>query len=374
MIPIRKAEVDELLKSEHRPCLSLVLSPGVKEQGLLVTMAAYRALIRDAQKQCERYHLGQIEMESLFEPLQQLENDTLFWKEHQHSLIFFRSTDFFFTEHRVAAWESKAIVDDVFHIRHWIADLTETLNYHVLVVAKNKAELYDGLKDGLFHNPAVLTQAIRDVTEPSDSIRLQAHTASSAISRGSGSTAFYSGAGEDNDEDRQDLLRYLKHLDAEIVEILGLSATPLILVGVEDTMTRLRKLSLYPTILSETLRYNDEYSDLTKLHKDSLAIVMKHRGDAKETALRKIKEDIDRPVGKVATGFNDLLRLAEEGRIETLFIALDQQSLRGYFDPVKSEVIEDSNGEDLCERLVRSAINHGAVCFSGQETLAYLRY
>lgn len=374
MISIRKAEVEELLKNEHRPCLSLVLSPGVKEQGLPVTMAAYRALVRDAQKQCERYHLGQIEMESLFEPLRLLENDTLFWKEHQHSLLLFRSTDFFFIEQRVAVWQSRAIVDDVFHIRHWIADLSETLSYHVLVVAKNRAELYDGLKDGLFHNPAVLTQSKRDVTEPSDSMRLQAHSAASASSRGSGSTAFYTGAGEDNDEDRQDLLRYLKHLDTEIIDILGMSASPLILVGVEDTMTRLRKLSLYPSILDETLRYNDEYSDLVKLHKDSLAIVLKHRDDAKETVLRKIKEDIDRPVGKVATGFNDLLRLAQEGRIDTLFIALDQESLRGYFDPIKSEVIEDDSGEDLLERLVRSAILSGANCFSGQETLAYLRY
>lgn len=375
MIPIRKAEVEDLLKNEHSPCLTLVLSPGVKEQGLPVTMAAYRALIREAEKLCGKYHLGQIDTEALFEPLHRLENDTLFWQQHQYSLLFYRCAGTFFVEHRATTWESKAIVDDVFHIRYLVADLDENLPYHVLVVAKNKAELYDGSKDAIEPNPqAKLTQSIKDVTEPAENMRLQVHSATSGTHRGSGSNAFYSGAGEDNDEVRQDQLRYLKHLDTEIMAALGASRTPLLLVGVEETMARFRKISDYPNILEESLRYNDEYADTAKLKKDSLAIVMKHRKDAKENVLRKIKEEADRPEGKVVTGFNELLRLCEEGRIDTLFIAVDQESLRGYFDPVKLEVIEDAGGEDLGEKLVRSAIDQGANCFSGQETLAYLRY
>ncbi len=375
MIPIRKAEVIDLLKNEQSPCITLVLSPGVKEQGLPVTMAAYRALVRETEKLCVNYHLGQIEAEALFEPLRRLENDTLFWQQHQHSLLFYRSAGFFLMEQREASWISKAIVDDVFHIRHLVADIDEQIGYNVLVVAKNKAELYDGTKDTLtLHPKTALTQSKKEITEPSDNMRLQVHSATSGSRRGSGSTAFYSGAGEDNDEDRQDLLRYLKHLDAEILEALGNSRNPLVLVGVEDTMTRFRKISDHPDILDETLRYNDEYIDPTKLRKDSLAIVMKQRGYAKVNALRKIKEEIDHPDGKVVVGFNDLLRLSEEGRIDTLFIAVDQESLRGYFDPVKLEVIEDPNGEDLSERLIRSALNQSANCYSGQETLAYLRY
>lgn len=375
MIPIRKAEVIDLLKKENSPCLTLVLSPGVKEQGLPVTMAAYRALVREAEKLCGKYHLGQIITEDLFEPLHLLENDSLFWQQHQHSLIFYRSAGFFFIEQRIAVWESKAIVDDIFHIRYLVADLDENVPYHVLVVAKNKAELYDGTKDTLeVNSKAVLTQSIRDVTEPSDSIRLQTHTATSGLHRGSGSNAFYSGAGEDNDEDRQDQVRYLKHLDGEIIEALNGSRYPLLLVGVEETMVRFRKYSDYPNILDETLRYIDEFADPAKLRKESMAIVLKHRGDHKETALQKIKDESDRLEGKVATGYNELLRLSEEGRIDTLFIAVDQESLRGYFDSAKLEVIEDVNGEDLSERLVRSALNQGANCYSGQETLAYLRY
>ena len=338
-------------------------------------MAAYRALVREIEKQCVDYHLGQIEMETLFEPLRRLENDTLFWQQHQHSLLFYRCAGFFLMEHRVASWVSKAIVDEVFHIRYLVADIDEQIRYNVLVVAKNRAELYDGTKDTLtLHPKTTLTQSKKEITEPSDNMRLQVHSATSGSRRGSGSNAFYSGAGEDNDEDRQDLLRYLKHLDGEILEALGNTRNPLLLVGVEDTMTRFRMISDHPDILEETLRYNDEYIDPAKLCKDSLAIVMKQRGSKKETVLRKINEEIDHPEGKVVVGLNELLRLCEEGRIDTLFIALDQESLRGYFDPVKLEVIEDPNGEDLTERLIRSALNQGANCFSGQETLAYLRY
>ena len=375
MIPIRKAEVEELLKEEHRPCLTLVLSPGVKEQGLPVTMAAYRALLRDAEKNCGKYHLGQIETEALFEPLRRLENDTLFWQQHQQSLLFYRCEGIFYVEQRDTRWESRAIVDERFHIRYLVADLDENLPYHVLVVAKNTAELYDGSKDNIEPNPqAKLTQSIKDVTEPAENMRLQVHSATSGTHRGSGSNAFYSGAGEDNDEARQDQLRYLKHLDTEIMAALGASRDPLLLVGVEETMNRYRKLSAYPNILEDILRYNDEYGDPAKLKKDSLTIILKHRKDAKENIVRKIAEESDRPEGKVVTGFNELLRLSQEGRIDTLFIAVDQPSLRGYFDPVKFEVIEDANGEDLSERLIRSAIDQGASCFSGPETLAYLRY
>jgi hypothetical protein len=375
MIPIRKAEVEDLLKKEHSPCLTLVLSPGVKEQGLPVTMAAYRALIREAEKNCGKYHLGQIEMQALFEPLRRLENDTLFWQLHQHALLFYRCAGTFFMEHRKAHWESKAIVDDLFHIRYLVADLDENLAYHVLVVAKNKAELYDGTSEGIELNPkAKLTQSVKDVTEPAENMRLQVHSATSSAHRGSGSNAFYSGAGEDNDEVRQDQLRYLKHLDTEVMTALGASHNPLILVGVEETMARFRKISAYSNIYEDILRYNDEYADPLKLSKDTQVILQKHRDAAKENMADKIKAEADRPEGKVVTGFNDLIRLSQEGRIDTLFIAVDQPSLRGYFDPVKLEVIEDASGEDLYERLVRTALQQGANCFNGPETLAYLRY
>jgi hypothetical protein len=287
MIPIRKAEVEDLLKNEHRPCLTLVLSPGVKEQGLPVTAAAYRALLRDAQKQCEKYHLGQIEMEELFAPLKLLENDTFFWKVHQHTLIIYRSNDTLHIEHRLADWTSRAIVDDIFHLRYLLVDAQDTLNFNLLLVAKNKAELYKGTKESLALNAKVsLTQSKKDVTEASDNMRQQFHTATSSTHRGSGSNALYGGAGEDDDEDRQDLLRYLKHLDNEVAAALGGQSDPLVLVGVEDTMTRYRKLSQYPHILEETLRYSD---DRIKLHMESLALLTKHRKDAKNEILAKVR-------------------------------------------------------------------------------------
>jgi hypothetical protein len=372
MIPIRKAEVEDLLKNEHRPCLTLVLSPGVKEQGLPVTVAAYRALLRDAQKQCEKYHLGQIEMEELFAPLKLLESDTFFWKEHQHALIIYRSIDTLRIEHRVADWECRAIVDDIFHIRYLLVDAEDTLNFNLLLVAKNKAELYQGTKETLALNKkAILTQSKKDVTEASDNMRQQFHTATSSTHRGSGSTALYGGAGEDDDEDRQDLLRYLKHLDTEVNSALSGHVDPMILVGVEDTMTRYRKLSQYPHILEETLRYSD---DKAKLHLDSLELLAKHRKDTKNDIVQKALDEVERPDGKISVGYNELFRTCEEGRIDTLFIALDEPSLRGYFDPTKLEIVEDDNGEELIERLVRSALRQGAHFVSGQETMAYLRY
>ncbi len=374
MIPIRKAEVEDLLKHEHRPCITLVVSPGVKAVGLATGVAAYRALVRDALKQCERYRLGQIEEEALFEPLNALEKDTLFWQEHQHSVLIYRSEDLFRVEHRIAQWESRAIVDDVFHLRHLVADRNLDVDYHVLVVAKNKAELYHGSLDVLVLDDAKLVQSKKEITEASDNMRQQFHSAASPAHRGSGSNAFYTGAGEDNDEARQDQIRYLKALDGEVVAALAGSRDPLVLVGVEETMARYRKYSDYPNVSQETLRYQEEYKDIAKLHRDTLEVIKKEVGDPKAELVAKIDEEIYHPDGKVVAGLESLLARAEEGRIQSVMIAVDQESIRGYFDPVLLKVVEDDQGEDLVERLVRKALDQGASVYSAQETLAYLRY
>ncbi|MBN2849824.1 MAG: hypothetical protein JXK92_04130, partial [Erysipelotrichaceae bacterium] len=182
------------------------------------------------------------------------------------------------------------------------------------------------------------------------------------------------GAGEDNDEARQDQIRYLKALDGEVVAALAGSREPLVLVGVEETMVRYRKYSDYPNLSQETLRYQEEYKDIAKLHRDTLEVIKKEVGDPKAEIVAKIGEEIDHPNGKVVAGLESLLARAEEGRIQSVMIAVDQESIRGYFDPVLLKVVEDGQGEDLVERLVRKALDQGASIYSAQETLAYLRY
>ena len=205
-------------------------------------------------------------------------------------------------------------------------------------------------------------------------MRRQFHTGASPTRRGSGSIALFSGAGEDNDEARQDQLRFLKKLDEEVTEVLGNTSDPLVLVGVEDTLIRYKKLSSHPNIQDITLRYRPEHTDLVKLHQDVFKIVDEQIIDRKEAMWNKIVAEADQPESKVVAGYDTLLKMADEGRIDTLFIAVDQPTLRGYYDPTEQKMVEDETGEDLLERLVRNAMKQGAHLYSAQETIAYLRY
>lgn len=375
MTPIRKAEVEDLLIHDKKPCITFILSPGVKELGLSVQIAQYRAFVREAEKKCEKYHLGQIETEELFAPLKALENDTFFWQENQYTILIFRNPDTFGIDTRKTRYESRVIVDDTFHIRHFVSDLDHEVRFHTLVIAQNTAVLYRGDTTNLqLIEHANLTQSKKEITEASDNLRRQFHTGSSPNRRGSGSIALFSGAGEDNDEARQDQLRFLKKLDDEVLEVLGNSSDPMLLVGVEETLNRYKKISDYPNILNVTLRHRPEHSDLAKLHQDVLKIVDEHHLDRKEAMWAKIVAEADQPDSKVVAGYDALLKMADEGRIDTLFIAVDQPTLRGYYDAIEQKTVEDETGEDLLERLVRNAMKQGAHLYSAQETIAYLRY
>jgi len=375
MTPIRKAEVEDLLIHDKKPCITFILSPGVKELGLSVQIAQYRAFVREAEKKCEKYHLGQIETEELFAPLKALENDTFFWQENQHTILIFRNPDTFCIDTRKTRYESRVFVDDTFHIRHFVSDLDQRVRFHTLVIAQNTSILYEG--DATLLHPfenVQLTQSKKEITEASDNMRRQFHTGASPTRRGSGSIALFSGAGEDNDEARQDQLRFLKKLDEEVTEALGNSTDPLVLVGVEDTLIRYRKLSSHPNIQDITLRYRPEHTDLGKLHQDAFKIVDEQLIDRKEAMWAKIIAEADQPDSKVVAGYDTLLKMADEGRIDTLFLAVDQPTLRGYYDATEQKMVEDETGEDLLERLVRNAMKQGAHLYSAQETIAYLRY
>ena len=375
MTPIRKAEVEDLLIHDKKPCITFILSPGVKELGLAVQIAQYRAFVREAEKKCEKYHLGQIETEELFAPLKALENDTFFWQENQYTILIFRNSDTFEIDTRKTRYESRVIVDDTFHIRHFVSDLDQKFRFHTLVIAQNTAVLYAGDTTELREiEHANLTQSKKEITEASDNMRRQFHTGASPTRRGSGSIALFSGAGEDNDEARQDQLRFLKKLDEEVTEVLGNTSDPLVLVGVEDTLIRYKKLSSHPNIQDITLRYRPEHTDLVKLHQDVFKIVDEQIIDRKEAMWNKIVAEADQPESKVVAGYDTLLKMADEGRIDTLFIAVDQPTLRGYYDPTEQKMVEDETGEDLLERLVRNAMKQGAHLYSAQETIAYLRY
>ena len=306
-----------------------------------------KALLHTARERLEARNFRRPQIDELLRPMQDLLKDRDFWFHQLNGLALLRTPDRFDIYRVPVEIEEHAYVGDAPVIRPLIAAVTTIGEFYILGLSQNKIRLFhctmhdcEELDLSGSDIPLKLEEALRwhDLQKPELNyhVTTKGSGTSKASARGSmrGERAFH-GHGAGDEDDKVHILEFFHLVDPGIRELLKGKHTPLILAGVEYLHPIYREASHYDFILARGVEGNPD-----ELRPDELHAKAKPIFEARlEQGFRSMSEkygDLSSH-GRSSNDLADILAAAEEGRIESLFIARDRR-VWGTFDPSDSQV------------------------------------
>lgn len=209
-----------------------------------------------------------------------------------------------------------------FHLKPLLAELARVQRFFVLGLSRGAALLHAGGPNGLqpVDVPA-MPSSLDDAVQYDDRERvLLLHSASRA---GDGSVvAAFHGQGDRDDHLSEDMMRYLRMVDASLNGVVG-NGVPLVLSGSRDVVARYRQVSSNGALADEQIFAGPETIALTELDIRARAIV-----DA--TAAGRADRDAAwfeqlHGTGMASNVPGTVIEAARRGRLAVIFVASDTQ-------------------------------------------------
>ncbi|HTG36682.1 MAG TPA: hypothetical protein VLB76_27505 [Thermoanaerobaculia bacterium] len=381
---ITREEIRDLLQLPGKPCVSIYMPTVRAGSEAQQNPIRLKNLLRTVQEKLAESGMESAEAAGLMAPVRELVDDPAFWQELSEGLIVFRSPEVLRTYRLSTPVDELAMVNERFHVKPLFTLLAEDRPFYVLAISLKKIRLIAATRHHaeeleIPDVPHNLTEALGNLTRQYS--QFQAGTSSKTVSR---SPIFHGhGTGEDN-------------LKAEIVQFFNLAdkallkhmdrAIPVVLAGVEYLLPRYKETTELPHVLDEGLTGNAEGLSPEELRDKAWEIVEPVLNADRRKAAERYGDFLG--TGRSSSRYDEILPAAQDGRIDTLFVARGVR-LWGAYDVQerKARLQEDQDGqrkgnEDLLDLAAILTFQNGGQVYAvpqqdvpdGQAMAAIFRY
>lgn len=317
----------------------------------------FKNLLRAAEGQVLAAGTRGPEARALLAPAFDLLLDSHFWQHQQEGLAVFVAPGIFRRYRVPSQLDEMVVVSHRFHLKPLVPLVTGNSTFFLLALSQNQVRFFEGTRDTLGEIdleglPPSLAEALK-YDDPQK--QLQYHTS------GPGRAAMFHGHGAGIDEHKDNLLRFFRHVDAGIENLLRGQRAPLVLAGVEYFFPIYREASRYPHILEDGIAGNPERLSDEILHRRAWSLVEPRFARVQEEAAARYRQLAG--TGKTSTDVARVVPAAHHGRVEVLFTARDAQQWGSYdsnADRVHLLPEAAADGQDLLDLAVVQALGRGA--------------
>lgn len=264
------------------------------------------------------------------------------------------------------------VVADRYHLRPLIDIFSDAGSYHVLAATRDSVRFFTGGEQD-FEEVKVedLPSGLGEIRGRTD---FEDQAGYHARSRGSSDSPKYHALGESaEDYEEIELEQFAKAIAKAVDGHLSANAAPLILIAQPRLLGRLRQALRYDNIANEDLQRDPTSMDDRALHAKAWGIagqILREPRDAQRERGNAWVEGADIPG---SDDLQELMRSADEGRIETLLLARDV-NVWGTYDEERREVARVSenapDNEELLNLLAVKTLSQGGDVISLSEDLS----
>jgi len=320
-----------------------------------------RNIIRRAEEALTNSGLRAQEVKELLEPVQELENNVLFWRNQSDGLAIFLSKDVFRYFCLPVSFDELLITADRFHMKPFLPLLHGDERFYVLALSQNEISLFEGTSQAIKEMsvetlPKSLAEALQ-TDNPERQVKFRSGT-------GGGRGAMMSGHGADIEDVKGNLLQYFQRVDKGLHDLLKEDNIPLILAGVEYQFPIYREANSYPFLMEQGIAGNPKGSSLEQMHRDAWAIVKPHFQKAENEALSQYSQSLG--TGLTSDNVQEIIPAAYHGRVGILFVAPGYQYWGTYSaadDTVQLDEKQEPGNEDLADFAAISTFLNGGTVF-----------
>jgi len=360
MNALSKEELETLMQKRSDWCVSMFMPTyrtGVESQQNQIRL---RNMVRQAEETLTNSGLRAQEVKDFLEPVQELVNNILFWRNQSDGLAIFVSKDVFRNYCLPVHFDDLVVTADRFHMKPLLPIFHGDERFYVLALSQNEISLYEGtsqsIKEVNVENlPKGLADALQTDT-PERQVKFRAGT-------GGGRGTMMSGHGADIEDVKENLLHYFQRVDKGLRDLLKEGAIPLILAGVEYQFPIYREANSYPHLMEEGIAGNPKGLSLEQMHRDAWAIVKPHFQKSENEALSQYNQSSG--TGLTSDNAREIIPAAYHGRVGMLLVAPGYQCW-GTYNTADDAILLDEKmepgNEDLADfAAIQTYLNGGSV-------------
>lgn len=308
--------------------------------------------------------LSRAEADGMLAPAAALVEDYTFWQHQSHGLAVF--LDGASARHHKVPFPlpEQAVVGPGFHVKPLLPVLAADGAFLVLALAADRVRLFEASRFALAEDEdADLPEGVGEVAGESDyespaqaSPAGRPHTAGAAVSQ----AQVYGDSPEEWRKGR--LVELVRRVATALQDRLASDPVPVVLVADAEIGGHFQKLAALGPLLAGVIETNPAAMDEGALHEAAYALVGPRFDADRRAAFERFQALLGAGDARAATGMDEVVRAAHQGRIDALLLA-EGETVWGRYDEAADEVAAGpefaGTGEDLLDAAAARALRHG---------------
>ena len=363
-------ELESLMEPHEVPCITIVLS--THRTGVQADQAKLRHTIRQVERRLRESSFRFTE--DILEPLQELVEQDTFWAHPGDGLVIYRSPRMFRAYYVPLRVKDQVFIGNQFHLKPLLPLMVDDGRFYVLALSQNAVRLLEGTHYGIQELtlpkevPHNLAEAMK-YDQPDNQLQYHSSASGATLGKGGRHPEMFHGQGVGIDDTKTNLLRFFQQINHGLHEFLHAETAPLVLACVEYLFPIYKEANTYPHLLEQVIAGNPDKLSAETLRKRAWTIVEPHILKPMSEAAARYEDTIG--TGQASNSIREVLPAACYGRIESLFVALDQEQW-GHFEPTTNALIlhqeEQAGDVDLLDVAATQTLLHGGHVYAVEQT------
>lgn len=360
---ITKNNIEELDSIHSQTCISVFIPTHRAGEAVLENKDALQLKnqLKEIKSKLEQDEMGPREIKNLIGPIQELIDDSEFWRHQSDGLAIFRSEEFFEKYTLPVNFEAFNYVGNEFYLKPLMPMFTGDGKFYVLALELEDVKLYEqtrySITDVVIEDliPAVMQDRVGYDYEQKN---LQFRTQQEGYDR-----ANFHGHGAADRDRKNEIARYFRAIDKGLNEVFKDAASPLVVASQEYLFSIYKKENSYKHLLDDYITCNLSETDKFELHEMAWEKVAPLFDRDRKEKMDSFKQHDG--TGKTSSEIGEVLPAAFDGKIDTLFVQ-NRAEIWGIYNPEKRSVRRDeessvSNVSLLNMAAIKTFLNGGDV-------------
>lgn len=352
MTTITKKDIEQLYNIHSANCISIFIPTHRSGNEVLQKLdsKSLKKELKEVKIKLEQKELNQSKINELVAPIQELIENTGFWRKQSDGLAIFLSEGFFKTYTLPVNFEAYNYIANSFYLKPIMPMFVGDGSFYLLTLQLEDVKLYEMTKHSVTEVkinhliPERLEESVGyDFEEKGLQFRNQ--------KEGYGTAAFHGHAEADYDR-KNEILRYFRDINKGLMTILKDDHSPMLIASQEYLFSIYKEINTYKPLLENHMSYDpfetDKHVLLEKAWKTIGPIFDKERKEKTERF-----EQYD-STSRTSSDIKEVLPAALQGKIDTLFVRKDQD-IFGIYDAINHHVEIRENQENTHVSLLNMA-------------------
>ncbi|MGB5372034.1 MAG: hypothetical protein WBN18_16515 [Flavobacteriaceae bacterium] len=330
-----------MAKKHHLHCVSIYLPMDMEglEQNRHLAQARLKSCIKQTGKALEAREMSKQDIKEYLLPVESLLSKIELWRNPSMGLAIFLDPEEGMRYYEIPiAFEELAVVNSHFYLSPLLPLYHNDGDYYLLELSRDYVKLYEAsryhFEDVYVEDfaPGRLEEAVGFDFRPK---MLQFRSGQNVFGAGS-----FHGRGEGKDDDKKELITFLRAVDQGVKKVVAHKKAPLVLACVDYLYDLYREASTYPEIFGSNVGGDPEFKNKKSLHRESWQVVETHFMGIKAEKIEQVKELYH--TQKTSYELEAIVPAAWQGKIDTLLVDKSNE-VYGTFDTETNEVKVSKN-------------------------------